>query len=573
VTLASAWPRATAPARLPRWLPAFVLPTAAALGISAWIGINFDVRFAVGGMRAAAGTGSFANIFVHRPLAYRALLAGMDALPRTLYGADDSGPGAEFLFRVEALVLVLAAAVLVWAGVRRVRPELAGPVACAVGLAFALVPNWTFLEPDWVGALWAAAALGVALLPRRTWLGAVLGGILLLLAVATKVATAPYALLALGVLALWHLARAALTCAIMVLLVTGWALITWQLEPTEWQWLGDMAALIPTSPLHVGLAGLNWAAFGQSAANLLVECPIVLALPTVLILLVTGAERRWRALGLALGAVVLAVLPVLAQGEWFLYQWVGLPVLVAGLAAATLPGQRAAVLVAVLGPVAAAGVASAILLSQSHAWRTAQFGPVVTAYLVALGVSVLATAIARIVARPGAGPAGWLGCAVLTVVGAIGVGVANVPGAAYTLAGYESTVTNANLDAQSDTRRTEFAALRKRLGANTPVLYFAFGDINYFLGNPTPCRYPSPVWLQRSTYLPYVREFASYRDNARCLVHPDAKYLVVQPSWFTVSGLAPDLLAEVNQDFDCARPIDVGEGTLVVCPKRDDSRG
>ncbi|HEX3789946.1 MAG TPA: hypothetical protein VHW44_18910 [Pseudonocardiaceae bacterium] len=558
-------------------LSALAVPILAALVTSAWIGINFDIRYAVGGLRVAGagGVGSFATIFVHRPLAYRAFVAALQFLPAHVWPGSPAGPAAEFLFRFEALLLVAAAAVLLWLGLRRYRSgRLPAAVAIAVGIGFALAPNWSFLEPDWAGALFAVAAIGVALLPRRTLVAALLGGVLLLFAVTTKTVTAAFLPLALGVIALADRRRAVLVTGWTVGLVLAWAVLTWRFEPTEWQWLHDMASLVPGSPLRVGLADLDWRDFAKSAADMVIVSPVVLGLPAATVLLVgrATAGRRLRVLLVVLAAVLLTALPVFAQGEWFLYQWVALPVLTAALIAVVLVDRTRTGLPAalgVLGPVLLGGLAGALLLTAPLSWRAGRLVPVFAGYalLAVLGAAVAGGTLRR--GAPGrlAGPR-WLLAGVLSVVATLGIGVANLPAAAYSFAGYEATVTNLNLYQQTTIRRQAFGPIRARIGPNTPVLYFAFGDISDLLGNPTHCRYPSPVWLQRSTYLPYVRNFASYRDNVSCLDDPTARYLVLEPSWFQVAGLAPALSAKVAATFDCAHAISADAGSVLFCPRR-----
>lgn len=569
-----------AAARTPlgRWRLAalLALPTAGVLLTSTWIGINFDIRYAVGGLRVAGagGVGSFATIFVHRPLAYRALAALLDLGPSTVFPGSPTGQWAEAVFRLEALALVALVAFAVGRGLRRyLAPRLAVAIAAGTGLALALAPNWTFLEPDWAGALCAVAAVGVALWPRRLWLGGLLGGFLLLVAVALKMATAAYLPLALGAIVFLDRRRAGATAGWAAGFVVAWVALTWRFEPTEWQWLHDMAALIPDSPLRVGLGRVEWGQFGVSAANLMIVSPVVLALPAAAVLLVRRAPRPWLAALALLGALICAVAPVLVQAEWFQYQWVAVPLLTAGLVGYVLADPRPDRLGPVgagsmLGPVAVGGVASAVLLCAGPSWRADRLLPVAYAYL---GLAVLGVLVAIVAGRRGSAVerrvrVPWPALAALSAVATLGIGVANLPSAAYTFAGYESTVTNINLYQQTAARRQEFAAVRARIGANTPVLYLAFGDVGYLLGNPTHCRYPSPVWLQRSTFLPYVRGFASYRDNIACLSDPDARYLVLQPTWFTIAGLAPALANRINQTFDCADPLRAAD--VEICPRR-----
>lgn len=103
------------------------VPVAIAALLAARWGVNFDVRYVLGGLRAgeAGGAGSYASIFVHRPLAYRALAAALDVLPSRL--PDPTGVVAEVVLRGEALLLAAAASMLLLLGIRRRRPGLLGP--------------------------------------------------------------------------------------------------------------------------------------------------------------------------------------------------------------------------------------------------------------------------------------------------------------------------------------------------------------------------------------------------------------------------------------------------------------
>jgi len=76
------------------------------------------------------------------------------------------------------------------------------------------------------------------------------------------------------------------------------------------------------------------------------------------------------------------------------------------------------------------------------------------------------------------------------------------------------------------------------------------------------------VWLQRSTYLPYVRGFATYQQNAACLTTTDARYLILEPSWINVQSLASPLPARVDDTFDCTRALSVDGGYVLACPRR-----
>jgi hypothetical protein len=526
-----------------RWM---VLPALVAVVTSAWIGIGSDERYVFGGLRAAPD--GVYETFVHRPLAYRVLVWMLDLGPRLLTSGNRQGALAEAIIRAETMVGVAAVCALVWAGLRRYRPgPTAGLTPCALWVAFVLAGNWTYLEPDWAGALWAVAAIGAALLPRRAPVAAPLAAVCVLLCMATKLSTAPYVLIAGGAVWLLDRRRTYASAAWAAGLVALWLFGTWRFQPLEWQWLQDMSVLFPNTPLYLGLHDLDWRGFGESAANLLIVSPIVLAVPAAAVAMARRGRPWLTALGVVAATVLIAA-AALAQGEWYLYQWAALPIFAAGLAAYTTAPF-------VFVPAAAGGALSAFLLSQPVGWRNDHL----------LSVTVVYFAIAAIGVVPATRPA-RVNTPAVAVALVLAFGATNLPGAGYSFAGYHAEDTNISRYDQTARLREEFAMLRGRIGSATPVLYLAFGETNYLLGNPTDCRYPSPLWLQRSTYLPYVRDFPSYRDNLNCLTTA-ARYLIVDRSWFDVSKLAPEVAARLADLFDCDGALHVNDDIL-ACPRR-----
>lgn len=102
-------------------------------------------------------------------------------------------------------------------------------------------------------------------------------------------------------------------------------------------------------------------------------------------------------------------------------------------------------------------------------------------------------------------------------------------------------------------------------GARVPVTYLTFGEWTYFLGNPTRCRYPSPLFLQR-TRRPARLTTESYRENAACLSDPASRWLVRDPSWFRLRPQPEEIKAIIEQEWDCDAVQQVGE--LLLCPRR-----
>lgn len=102
-------------------------------------------------------------------------------------------------------------------------------------------------------------------------------------------------------------------------------------------------------------------------------------------------------------------------------------------------------------------------------------------------------------------------------------------------------------------------------GQDTQVVYLAFGNATYLIGNPTSCRYPSPLFLQRSGAQLKVSA-ATRNESLACLTAPGARWLVWQRNWLRKNRAAEDVLASINQNYDCdsARVI----GGFMLCPRR-----
>jgi hypothetical protein len=204
---------------------------------------------------------------------------------------------------------------------------------------------------------------------------------------------------------------------------------------------------------------------------------------------------------------------------------------------------------------------SVVLLWRPAQWRLDNEATVTTAY----GILALIAAVA--VGAAGAERRSrWAQTAVGAVAFTAAVALGTLPHVPYAFSGYDHAIYNERPVAAG------YAALRDRIGPDTHVVYLTFGAINYLIGNPTTCRYPSPQWLQRATWTNSpVPEMASYADNLRCLTDDtQARYLVWQPQWFNVSKSSPQVRTLISQRFDCSPQLRIpAPKELMVCPARD----
>jgi hypothetical protein len=523
---------------------------------------NGDVTYALGGLETAGRGGvSVWDVFIARPVVYKLLIAALDGGRHLLVG-DSSLPTAHLVIRLETYVLIVGVTAVLFLGVRRVAglPVAAG-VAIATGLALIVSPPWHFLEPDWVAPLCGVLAVGAALLPRRLWLGALLGGFATMLVVAVKLATFPVALLTLLIIALFDRRRAAGTAVSAVAFVALWYLVTKHFLPWEWTWLRDQADLVRNSPIHHGIRRIDLHRLSIAVGDVAVLSPLVVVAPAAAVRLIRRLPAgKPQGLGVLVAAAagLLSILSAYGQGEFFSYHLAVIPVLAAGVggaAFALVPSFRL--------PLAAATTAvtllSLVLLRLPAGWRHSHAGQVAIAYgLIGLGLAVLTWLLAD-----RSGPA--LPWAAGVVALSVALTPAVLPGGPYTFGTYNYNVYN------RPGTDNKLVGLGRRIGPDTPVLYLTFGTINHALGNPTSCRYPSPQWLQRANYVRRVRTFPSYEDNLRCLTDDSHhyRYLVVQPGWFGLKDASPQVQALINQRFDCSpAALFPAPAPLEVCPAR-----
>ena len=514
--------------------------------------LDGDVRYEIG--TQSTSPASAAGTFTHRPLMYRLI---MSALILPARAAADGVVWFERAMRLESLALAFVAGILLWAGLRRRRPEIAPTLALTVTAALALIGPSLVLEPEWGAVVATVAGIGVALaLPSRPpWgvLGAVLGGLLIMVAAAIKVVTLPIAVI--GLLALLLLDRrrcaiAAVAAALGGLVYIGIVALA---APWEFQWMLDSSAMVPAR------GGPQVAAEAQAfLGNIAVIWPTVALLPAAL----AGLERTHLLAGTV--ACLLAWLPVAIQNQYFVYHATALPVLGAVCLYGVL--RRAGPLF-VLPILALSGWTYYVLTTDSD-WRLAHQAQLFTVAAVTAGVMLVLSLGWRVwrVFRPraaGPRPVAMLLAPVILLATWL---PAIAPNAAesVTLTTRDNTT---QAHRQATTGELVFArSLRKRIGADTPVTYLTFGTTNYVLGNPSTCEFPTSVFLQRSRTIRRQEGTPTWRANLRCLTDKPGELVVWDTRWFLLRRQPPEVKTAFAAAFDCQRGFT--SGRIRVCPRR-----
>jgi hypothetical protein len=270
---------------------------------------------------------------------------------------------------------------------------------------------------------------------------------------------------------------------------------------------------------------------------------------------------RWTAAAAAVLAAGFSVASAYGQGEFFMYHFAVVPVLAAAVWGAAFH-LCAPVRVPLLIATALASGASIVLLRLPAQWRLDHLRPVEAAFVLAAAAAAAVVWIAA--GRPAERHSGRWTWAVCSVAMCAALLPANLHGSAYAFNIYNYAVTNRTPATYG------FDQVSARIGRDTPVLYLTFGSVNFIMGNPTTCRYPSPQWLQRGARLERVRVYRSYADNLRCLTEDrTARYLVWHPDWFRLEKASPDVQALIATRFDCSPAARVpSPPALVVCPAR-----
>lgn len=513
-------------------------------------GLNGNIRYQVGVGRVSGY--SVAETFSHRPITFRLLSAAQAWLPE-LASQFAGSPGSwwrvwafETGFRLVAAGMAAGAATLLGFGLRRVWGNHAWPYGVAAYAALMFTAPATG-EPDWMAALLSVAAVGAGLLWRPI-LGGSIGGALLALAALVKISTLPVAMAALVIL--WMLDRRRGSIALVAATAAGLAVIAtvWWLAPYEIGWLLDIRALQPDPWTRTAAVEAV-----DYVMNLAARWPAVALLPAFFV----GA-RRGEAVTAAVG-LALTGLAFVYQGQYFVYHSMGFVVLSAVLAVRTLQRSTAAL----RWPVVGLSVWTLVLFVLPAQWRLAH--PV--RFYVVTGVWMVGLAAWQWVALHGRQQGGakartdWW--AALLVVLVMVVTQTPFSAESLTMGTAGRTVWASGAALQAELASAE--GVHALIGRDTQVAYLTFGDATYVLGNPTHCRYPSQLFLQR----PHAdqRVSAATRQEAlACLADPAARWLIWDRDWLHRKGAPADLIAAIDQTWACDTAQGIGGYTL--CPRK-----
>ena len=537
-------------------------------------GLNGDVQYVLGGLRATEGHESFVTTFVHRPLAYRAFMAASDGLVGIVGLGPDRLRTFEAAVRLVGIAVAVAAAGVLWGGLRRLQGQAtAGAVAISVGVALAIPPAWDFLQAESLAVGCVAVAVGMAIWPRRGMIAGALSGFFAVLAVALKISTVTYLPLAIVLVALLHRRRAlAMAAGAMGWLVLWVAGMVW-LVPLEWQWVGDMSRLGRNNLLTAGFDLLDLQFLGHALSAKTLLQPWMIAVPAAVVLLARTAgptaQSRRAVAGLATLALGLSLAPLVLQGQYSLYHAAALPIVGAGLLAAgaarwwEATGRFPA---RTLLPIPAFALAAAATLALPAETRVALDVPVLIG-LIAGSLALAWSAATEPVLRLDGARGSTAGRPTLLLAGLVLLLLPAVaPSSAWSVNPILTPYTNASWAEKSQLTSRQMDRLRLQIGAGSPVLYLTYGDIGYHLGNRTDCRYPSPLWLQRGMTVDHVLAFPSYPDNVACVDSPQPRWLVIAPGWFEMRKLQPPIRARIDAAYDCAASVTAGG--IVACPRR-----
>jgi hypothetical protein len=366
-------------------------------------------------------------------------------------------------------------------------------------------------------------------------------------AAAMKIVTLPTALI--GLLVVGVLDRRQLFRSLVSSVVIGvlYVVVTMIWVPWEVTWLIDIRPLQPPFSASLHEAPMFFLA---SAAH----WPAMILFPAALIL----ANRTERLVVMA--AVFLATASIVFQGQYFQYHAGTLFVITTVAVFRALKSQvtnRTGI------GILAIVVAAAALSATSTAWRgshQATWGAVTIAVAV-IGIGWALAVRSQQIPRRHLG----LVVAALTTLALLYPAMTPFSAGLVRMSGTGIPEVVRDLGTPTPEEGTA-REVRRRIGKNVPVTYLTFGDWAYFLGNPTFCRYPSPLFLQRTRYTTAHLESWSYQENLACIDEPRSQWLIVERGWFHLSKAPPELQARVAAQWDCGAAFKTGE--LTICPRR-----
>lgn len=525
-----------------------------------------DIRYEAG--THFVSTHSVAETFSHRPLLHRFVT---EAVFRPTWIASGTDRVAfEMALRVEAFVVSALACGALWCGLRRRVPRLASPIAVASLAGLVLCSTGIAWEPDWLAVVFTVAGVGCAFLRRPA--GPVLAGVMFAVAAALKFVTLPVALIGLLAVLLmdqpgsWESPRVRVfrqlrhlptrhprfLTALATATVAGtvWMALNALVWPGEIRWLLDASQMQPRRPL-LDNVGLTFELLGNS----MIMWPAVALVPAALV----RASRTEKIV--VWGALLLAWIPVPAQQQYFPYHMAAFPVIAS--IALVMGVRRGGTWLAAYALVGALG--SVVVLTQIAAdTRVAWIWALIAVWVAYAAVGAWVQR-RRVQAFPEVRTRAHSALAALVTVLCL-VPVSLPP------AGWSATMDPSryfSTEHSIEENKALFQSgedIRDTIGADTPVLYLAFGDQVYAVGNPTYCKYPTNVFTQRGEWEKPILVTETYADNLACLDDPRHEYVIWDQSFVTYERQPQAVLDRIERNFDCSGATTYN--VLTVCPRR-----
>jgi len=525
-----------------------------------------DIRYEAG--THFVSTHSVAETFSHRPLLHRFVT---EAVFRPTWIATGTDRVAfEMLLRVEAFVLSVLACAALWVGLRRRVPRLASPVSVAALAGLVLCSTGIAWEPDWLAVVFTVAGVGLAFLRRPV--GPILAGIAFAIAAALKFVTLPVALIGLLAVLLmdqpgsWEAPRVRVLrqvrelparhprflVALLSATVTGttWVILNALVWPWEIRWLLDASQMQPRRPFLDNI-GLTFELIGNS----MIMWPAMALVPAALV----RASRTEKIV--VWGALLLAWIPVPAQQQYFPYHMAAFPVI--GSLALVMGVRRGGTWLAGYALVGALG--SVVVLTQIPPdTRVAWVWPMIAVWVAYAAVGAIVQR-RRIQAFPEVRTRAHSAFAALVTV--LCLVPVSLPAAGWSVTMDPSRYFSTEFSIEENKALFQSGEdIRATIGPDTPVLYLAFGDQVYAVGNPTYCTFPTNVFTQRGEWEQPILSTETYADNLACLDDPRNKYVIWDQDFVTYERQPQAVLDRIERNFDCsgAKTYNV----LTVCPRR-----